>query len=119
MLFQECFSFSDKKSELENKVLTVTLTNLVCHMLSKSNFSEFIWSEWSEYSDCSTTCGHGIKSRTRECLNPHNNETLGFYCNGGNEQIEDCQNPECDANGNVPLNVNPSNHPEIPEQPNL
>ena len=27
------------------------------------------WSPWSDYSDCSITCGSGIKTRTRECIN--------------------------------------------------
>ncbi len=30
-------------------------------------FSEPEWSEWSIFSSCSKTCGHGTQSRSRTC----------------------------------------------------
>ena len=28
-----------------------------------------IWGEWGVWESCSTTCGDGIKTRVKECLN--------------------------------------------------
>ena len=68
--------------------------------------SEFIWSEWTDYGDCSTTCGNGQQIRTRDCLNPHNNESLRFQCNGENKEKIGCKIEDCDG-GNFLLLVLP------------
>lgn len=50
------------------------------------------YSEWTEFSECTVTCGGGVHKRTRECTNPApanggmNCEGLGLameseYCN--------------------------------------
>lgn len=28
------------------------------------------WSVWTKWTECSRTCGKGVKSRSRECINP-------------------------------------------------
>ena len=45
------------------------------------------WSEWSNFSECSKTCGTGIKSRTRLCY--------GGFCSGNQKQTMECNRKEC------------------------
>merc|ERR1712062_119764 len=45
--------------------------------------SEF--DNWSEWGDCSTTCGEGTRIRTRRCLGP-------YECIGEDSQMEACPN---------------------------
>ena len=44
------------------------------------------WSEWSSYSACSRTCGHGYKTRTRVC----NTDKTGRKCDGVAREITTC-----------------------------
>ena len=47
-----------------------------------------LWSEWSDYSDCSVSCGVGNMTRTRFC--PQEDE-----CEGDSEEITECSLPQC------------------------
>ena len=47
---------------------------------------------WTEWSECSTTCGKGTRNRTRTCQGP-------FECKGEDTETEACpNNPPCIAN---------------------
>ena len=46
------------------------------------------WSEWSDYGDCSVTCGDGYKYRTRECLGQ---KYGGKYCEGDHKEALYCK----------------------------
>jgi hypothetical protein len=52
------------------------------------------WSEWSDWSACSKTCGQGLKSRKRFCNNPAP-KFNGKLCDGDNLEYEQCKVKSC------------------------
>jgi len=52
------------------------------------------WSQWGEWSDCSTTCDLGVKSRQRTCTDPVPQEN-GQPCNGSDEDAAECMLSYC------------------------
>uniref|UniRef100_A0A336M8U4 CSON013764 protein n=1 Tax=Culicoides sonorensis TaxID=179676 RepID=A0A336M8U4_CULSO len=50
-----------------------------------------MWTEWSDFGDCSVTCDTGFRTRTRKCLLPENN------CKETNFEVELCRMPPCGA----------------------
>ena len=52
------------------------------------------FTEWSEYSKCSGTCGGGSKSRTRSCTNPAPAHG-GKECEGETEETMKCGTDPC------------------------
>jgi hypothetical protein len=66
--------------------------NLPTYLTILSNYYIFFlmdvvvyrYGEWSEYSSCTTSCGNGVKIRTRECF--------GDVCMGPATQTKPCNN---------------------------
>ncbi|XP_062505321.1 A disintegrin and metalloproteinase with thrombospondin motifs adt-1-like isoform X3 [Corticium candelabrum] len=57
------------------------------------------WAEWTDYSECTTTCGfEGNQQRTRSCTNP---EPMykGEPCNGPAAEEKSCPNKNCPVDG--------------------
>ena len=52
------------------------------------------WSDWSEWTRCSVTCGGGIKNSTRLCDNPAP-AYGGNNCTGDKTKLELCNNEPC------------------------
>ena len=52
------------------------------------------WSNWQKWSDCTDTCGGGIRKRRRECNNPAP-ENGGLKCPGPAEEEEACNEEPC------------------------
>ena len=51
-------------------------------------------SAWSEFSECSATCGDGAQERTRTCTNPAPAHG-GKDCVGDRKLIQECKVKEC------------------------
>ena len=52
------------------------------------------WSEWSSWTQCSKTCGGGIKARERSCTNPPQKGN-GQSCAGEVEETGACSENPC------------------------
>ncbi|XP_014847654.1 PREDICTED: A disintegrin and metalloproteinase with thrombospondin motifs 2-like isoform X2 [Poecilia mexicana] len=53
------------------------------------------WGSWSEYGQCSRTCGGGVQFRTRSCDNP-SPANGGRPCRGATYQFQMCNSNECE-----------------------
>lgn len=52
------------------------------------------WSDWGNWSECSTTCGDGEKNRKRLCNNP-SPDNGGEFCVGDPFDFKQCNNIDC------------------------
>ncbi|XP_027058955.1 A disintegrin and metalloproteinase with thrombospondin motifs adt-1-like isoform X3 [Pocillopora damicornis] len=48
------------------------------------------WSKWSNWTECSVTCGPGVVTRDRHCNNPEP-AAGGKHCNGTNKESKSCR----------------------------
>lgn len=59
--------------------------------------SEGQWTAWGEYSKCSKSCGEGMQSRIRRCVNP--SQPFGHKtCKGAFRQRRPCNIHPCPGN---------------------
>ncbi len=53
------------------------------------------WGEWSQYDECSVTCGDGgIRTRNRKCNNP-SPKNGGKLCKGSDCDVDKCEFVAC------------------------
>ena len=50
--------------------------------------SEPSWTPWASWSECTVSCGGGVRELRRECLN-------GSKCVGADTRLELCNEDEC------------------------
>ncbi|KAM9741697.1 A disintegrin and metalloproteinase with thrombospondin motifs 2-like isoform 2-T2 [Menidia menidia] len=53
------------------------------------------WGSWSEFGQCSRTCGGGVQFRTRDCDNPRPDKG-GLPCMGATYQFQMCNTNKCE-----------------------
>ena len=61
------------------------------------------WGSWSSFSPCSSTCGGGTRTRTRECKDSTDG---GAECPGESSETEACNTEECPYPHSCKLQVN-------------
>lgn len=61
------------------------------------------WSLWSSWTDCTKTCGEGVRLRSRTCSNP-SPLANGDYCEGLSAETEPCQVLPCPESGSPATN---------------
>lgn len=54
-----------------------------------------VWTEWSEWTVCSVTCGGGKRTKTRECVLPDGARSSDLYCEGKSIIVEECNSNKC------------------------
>ena len=53
------------------------------------------WTKWSQWSDCTVTCGGGKQQRTRSCTNPPPSGG-GKKCKGKDKRSKKCNKEKCE-----------------------
>ncbi|XP_066919223.1 SCO-spondin-like [Clytia hemisphaerica] len=56
------------------------------------------WTEWTDWGECSATCGTGTQARTRICTNP-TPANGGDTCTGDTSESQDCNTNPCPVDG--------------------
>ena len=51
------------------------------------------WQEWGQWSQCTASCGQGLKIRARACSQPASGGNE--QCPGDSTEVEDCSSAEC------------------------
>ena len=51
------------------------------------------WQDWGHWSQCTASCGQGLKIRARGCSEPEFGGDL--LCSGNGTEVEGCNSAEC------------------------
>ncbi|VDI61642.1 Hypothetical predicted protein [Mytilus galloprovincialis] len=70
-----------------NTLETRTCNNTPCPVNGR-------WSTWQQWTSCSSSCGVGFRTRTRQCNNP-TPQSEGVYCYGSPSQTTKCNTVSC------------------------
>ena len=101
--------------QLENLYVSITQVQniqyihaaVTNHLSSQCHFLELEstggWGSWSSFSPCSSTCGGGTRTRTRECKDSTDG---GAECPGESSETEACNTEECPYPHSCKLQVN-------------
>ncbi|KPP59981.1 hypothetical protein Z043_122053, partial [Scleropages formosus] len=76
------------------------------------NPSDGGWGEWTAWTECTKSCGGGVRSRRRECDSP-TPQGDGDYCEGRSTEISPCNTDHCPAFlASPPSPATPYPHPQ-------
>ena len=96
-----------KRPHLTN-YMSITASEKIAYVCSKSKCinadgtvcwtaaNQPVWNAWSDWSQCSTTCGNGLKIRTRACVNNVTGEIVSsLLCHGQETEQANCYIADC------------------------
>ena len=87
--------------EMIQKLKCVTLTLVQVRALTTNIIPNYkllfflvdgYWTEWSDWNDCSKSCGNGLHTRTRQCIPP---KYGGADCTGSATETAQCNTHPC------------------------
>ena len=70
------------------------------------------WSSWSDFGQCSVTCGIGLKTQHRTCTNPAP-AFGGTQCDGDQHQDSICLNVPCMSKHEIRSNISQKTCPKF------
>ena len=83
--------------EASNEITTTTQSSIAVALLP----TDCLWSEWSDWSPCSSTCGSARRFRDRKVIIPARN---GGKCDGQELELYDCPTKACqDVTSTTPV----------------
>ena len=63
-----------------------------------------VWTEYTEWTECTEGCGKGTQTRTRTCINEEFEIKDGIKnCNGKAEDTRKCKLEDCEKEGNLSI----------------
>ncbi|KAL3886509.1 hypothetical protein ACJMK2_026494 [Sinanodonta woodiana] len=77
---------------------TIQTTILTTPPSTTTTESPGVWTEWTQWSACSTSCGSGFRYIARFCINP-NTEKEKHDCVGHAVESQSCQVKQCPVDG--------------------
>ncbi|XP_039269735.2 A disintegrin and metalloproteinase with thrombospondin motifs 9-like [Styela clava] len=92
---RECFDSNDKVVESSRCGSGSSTTQRSCIRPQCPAKPEYHWGAWK--SECSVTCGNGVETKTRNCLNEENKVVSSSNCPGKNIEKESCNRPSCQS----------------------
>ena len=67
-------------------------------MFLTNNIAASEWQEWGTWSQCTASCGQGLKVRGRGCLQSEPAFGHNVLCPGNATEVQDCKTAECPGN---------------------
>lgn len=100
----ELLAITGSKQQIQNAPNSDFLYDILHLFAKKMCKTDGGWSNWTNWSPCSKSCGQGRQIRMRECNNPKP-ENGGKYCKGDPVEEKQCYLTRCYVCGDYPIDI--------------
>lgn len=80
-----------KVQEEESMIISLLHKTMKKKVCTYQQYFIKVWTKWSTWSKCTTTCGKGTRTRSRKCLNKNGK------CKGKYDEKADCEQAVCNV----------------------